>query len=274
EASPSMPVNVTGFDVAPGAGEHFYVLEDIAQAREIAEKRRHRARESAVGAVAPVRTTLENLFETLGAKEVPTVNLILRADTKGSIDAIRKELTKLEHDEVGIKVLQATVGGVTEADVHLADASDAIIIAFNVVPDEGARTLADQRGIQINRYEVIYKITDDLKAALEGKLEPEQREADLGRALVKQAYKISRVGTVAGCQVIQGVVERGAQARVIRDSRIIGDYPIDTLRRVKDDAKEVRQGFECGIKLAGFNDIKEGDILEVYKVEEIARTLD
>ena len=273
-AGPSMPVNVTGLDEAPAAGEHFYVLEDIGQARQIAEKRRDKTRESAVGAVAPVRTTLENLFETLGAKEVPTVNLILRADTKGSIDAIRKELTKLEHEEVKIKVLQATVGGVTEADVHLADASDAIIIAFNVVPDEGARGLADRRGIQINRYEVIYKITDDLKAALEGKLEPEKREADLGRALVKQAFKISRLGTIAGCQVIQGVVHRGAQTRVIRDNRIIGDYPIDTLRREKDDAKEVRQGFECGIKLAGFNDIKEGDILEVYKVEEIARTLD
>jgi translation initiation factor IF-2 len=221
-----------------------------------------------------VLTTLENLFETLGAREVPTVNLILRADTKGSIDAIRKELTKLDHDEVKIKILQATVGGVSEADVHLADASDAIIIAFNVVPDEGARGLSDKRGIQINRYEVIYKITDELKAALEGKLEPEQREMDLGRALVKQSYKISRIGTVAGCQVIQGVIQRGAKARVIRDSRIIGDYPIDTLRRVKDDAKEVRQGLECGIKLAGFNDIKEGDILEAYKVEEVARTLD
>ena len=274
EAGPSVPVNITGLDEAPGAGEHFYVLEDIGQARQIAEKRRHRSRESIVGGDAPVRTTLENLFETLGAKEVPTVNLILRADTKGSIDAIRKELTKLEHDEVKIKILQATVGGVSEADVHLADASDAIIIAFNVVPDEGARGLSDRRGIQVNRYEVIYKITDDLKAALEGKLEPEKREADLGRALVKQAYKISRIGTIAGCQVIQGVIQRGAKVRVIRENRIIGDYPIDTLRRVKDDAKEVRQGYECGIKLAGFNDIKEGDILEAYKVEEIARTLD
>ncbi|MBL9093267.1 MAG: translation initiation factor IF-2 [Planctomycetaceae bacterium] len=272
EAGPSMPVTVTGFDVAPQAGDHFYVVDDIAQAREIALKRAAQQRSTSLGG-GPVHVTLENLFEKLGGDEVQTLNLILRADVRGSIEAIQKELGKLTHPEVQIKVLQATVGGVTEADVHLADASDAIIIGFNVVPDEKARILADAKGVQIRRYDIIYQVTDDLKLALEGMLKPEKREIELGRALVQKAFAISRVGTVAGCRVLQGTIERNSRARIIRDSRIIGDYPIDTLKREKDDAREVREGLECGIKLSGFNDVKEGDILEAYKVEEVARTL-
>jgi translation initiation factor IF-2 len=275
EAPPSMPVNIWGLDVAPAAGEHFYVLDDIGLAREIAEARSHRERSASLaGGVEPV-VTLENLFDRLdGAGEVQTLNLILRADTRGSIEAIQKEFGKLEHPEVKIKVLQATVGGVTEADVMLASASEAIIIGFNVVPDEKARAMAEQRGVQIRRYDIIYKITDDLKLALEGMLKPEEREVDLGRALVQQVFRISRVGAVAGCRVISGTVERNARARVIRDNTVIGDYALDTLKREKDDAKEVREGLECGIKLSGFNDIKEGDVFEVYKVEEVGRTFD
>ena len=198
----------------------------------------------------------------------------MRADTRGSIEAIRKELEKLEHPEVQIKILQATVGGVTEADVHLAHASDAVIIAFQVVPDEGARALADQWGVQIRRYSVIYQVSEDLKAALEGMLKPEQREVELGRALVLRTFSISRLGTIAGCRVLSGTIQRSARCRVIRDSRIIGDYPIESLRREKDDVREVREGMECGVKLAGFNDVKEGDFLEAYRVEEVARKLD
>jgi translation initiation factor IF-2 len=156
--------------------------------------------------------------------------------------------------------------------VHLADASDAVIIGFNVVPDENARLLAEEKGVQIRRYDIIYKLTEDLKAALEGMLEPEQREIELGRALVQRTFTISRVGTIAGCRVLSGLVQRNARARLIRDSRILGDYPVESLRREKDDAREVREGLECGIKLGGFNDLKEGDILETYKVEEVART--
>ena len=216
---------------------------------------------------------MENLFERLGEREeVQTLNIILRADVRGSIEAIRKELTKLEHPEVQIRILQATVGGITEADVHLADASDAVIIGFNVVPDEGARQLAEQRGVQIRRYDIIYQVTDDLRAALEGMLKPEKREAELGRALVQRTFQISRLGTIAGCRVLAGTIERDARVRVIRESRVIGDYPLDSLRREKDDAREVREGLECGMKLRGFNDLKEGDILEAYKIEEIART--
>ncbi len=275
EAGPSIPVNITGFNVAPGAGEHFYVLDSIADARTVAELRAETERTTGLGVGIQQHVTLENLFDRLeGDGEVQTLNLILRADVRGSIEAIQKELEKLDHPEVKIKLLQASVGGVTEADVTLADASDAIIMGFNVVPDEKARLMADKRGVQIKRYEVIYKITEDLKAALEGMLEPEEREVELGRALVQQIFKISRIGTIAGCRVLAGTVHRNARARVIRDSTIIGDYPVDTLRREKDDAKEVREGLECGMKLAGFNDVKEGDIFEVYKVEEISRSFD
>jgi len=271
EAGPSMPVNVTGLNVAPGAGEHFYVLPDIATARQIAEEREGKSRRAALG-VKPEHVTLENLFDRLGHKEAATLNIILRADVRGSIEAIQKEFTKLEHPEVKIKLLQASVGGITEADVHLADASDAVIIGFNVVPDENARTLAEQRGVQVRRYEIIYKLTEDLKKALEGMLEPEQREVETGRALVQRTFTISRVGTIAGCRVLSGIVQRNARARLIRENRIIGDYGLDSLKREKDDAREVREGLECGIKLAGFNDLKEGDILEFYKVEEVARS--
>ena len=272
EAGPSTPVDVTGLDTAPAAGERFYVLEDIAKAREIASQRDHRTR--AAGLSAPVHVTLEGLFDRLGQDEVQTLNLILRADVRGSIEAIQQELEKIDHPEVRFKILQATVGGITEADVHLADASDAVICGFNVVPDEGARILADQRGVQIRRYSIIYNLTDDLRDALEGMLKPEEREAELGRALVQKIFKISRVGTIAGSRVLSGVVERNARARVIRNNTILGNYPIDALKRIKDDVREVREGFECGIKLSGFNDIKEGDILEAYKIEEIARKLD
>jgi len=272
-AGPSMPVNLTGLDEAPAAGDRFHVVAEIAQARHIAAQRAAQAREKSLGG-KPIHVTLENLFERLGRQqdEVRTLNIILRADVRGSIEAIQKELTKLEHPEVQIKVLQATVGGITEADVHLADASDAVIIGFSVVPDEAARQLADALGVQIRRYDIIYQVTDDLRAALEGMLKPEKRETELGRALVQQTFQISRVGTIAGCRVLSGTIQRDSRVRVVRDSRVIGDYPLDSLRREKDNVKEVREGMECGIKLRGFNDLKEADVLDVYRIEEIRRT--
>jgi translation initiation factor IF-2 len=273
EAGPSTPVNVTGLSVAPGAGDRFYVLSDIAQARDLADQRTTAARQRELtGAIQHV--TLENLYERLGHDEnVQTLNIILRADVRGSIEAIRKELSKLEHPEVEIRTLQATVGGISEADVHLAHASDAVIIGFNVVPDEKARVLAERLGVQIRRYDIIYQVTDDLKLALEGMLKPEQHELELGRALVLQTFHISKVGTVAGCRVLSGVMARDARVRLIRENQIIGDYPVDSLRREKSDVREVREGLECGLKLAGFNDVKEGDILEAYRLQEVARTL-
>jgi translation initiation factor IF-2 len=272
EVGPSTPVNVTGLSCAPGAGDRFYVLPDITQARELAEQRAAESRRRELGHFEP-HVTLETLYERLGQEsKVQTLNIILRADVRGSIEAIRKELQKLEHAEVQIKILQATVGGISEADVHLAHASDAIIIGFSVVPDEGARALAEKLGVQIRRYDIIYQVTDDLKAALEGMLRPEKQEKELGRAIVQQVFHISRVGSVAGCRVLAGVLQRDARVRIIRDSRVIGDYALESLKREKDDAREVREGFECGLKLAGFNDIKQGDVLEAYKIEEIART--
>ena len=272
EAGPSMPVFVSGLDVAPGPGERFQVVDAIALAREVATKRTDIRRQTALSS-APVHVTLESLADRLGTEKTATLNLILRADVRGSIEAIQKELEKLDHPEVKIRVLQAMVGGVTEADVALADASDAVIIAFNVVPDERARAEADDRGVQVRRYDIIYQVTDDLRNALEGMLAPEKRETELGRALVQRTFSISRLGVIAGCRVIAGIIARNARLRVIRDSQVLGDYAIDSLKREKDDAREVRDGLECGIKLAGFNDIKEGDILECYRIEEVARTL-
>lgn len=277
-AGPSTPVNVTGLDIAPEAGDSFYALSDISQAREIAEARSHRTRaRSLAGVTTKVsfvdfqqRLSEGRLGET---PQVVNLNLIIRADVRGSIEAIEKELVKLEHAEVQIKVLHKAVGGITVGDVQLAHASQAVIVGFNVIPDENARSLADERGVEIRRYDIIYKVTDDIRAMLEGKLKPEERIVELGRAVVKQAFSISRVGTIAGCYVAQGTIERGCRIRVNRDGRTIGDYPLESLRRVKDDVKEVTRGMECGIKLAGFNDIKQDDLLEAYKIEEVARTL-
>jgi translation initiation factor IF-2 len=272
EAGPARPVLVSGLDVAPNAGERFQVVDSIALAREVAVKRSDIRRHTALVS-APVHVTFENLLDRLGEQKAPTLNLIIRADVRGSIEAILKELQKLEHPEVKIRVLQATVGGITEADVQLADASDAVIIGFHVVPDERARSLAEDRGVQVRRYDIIYQVTDDLRKALEGMLAPEKREAELGRAVVQRTFSISRLGVIAGCRVIAGIIARNGRLRVIRDSRVIGDYGIESLKREKDDAREVRDGLECGIKVAGFNDVKEGDILECYRIEEVARTL-
>ncbi|MDO5552810.1 MAG: translation initiation factor IF-2 [Planctomycetia bacterium] len=272
EAGPSTPVALLGLDVAPGAGSKFVVLDDISTARQIAEERTKRVHETEL-AGNDSHVTLETLFDRIsGGKNQQILNIIIRADVRGSIEAIRKELGKLEHPEVKVKILQASVGGITEADVHLADASDAIIVGFSVVPDEGARSLAEKKKVQIRRYDIIYKLTEDIKAALEGMLKPLEQVKELGRAQVQRTFVISRVGTIAGCRVISGTVERDSKVRIIRDSRVIGEYVLETLKREKDDAREVREGYECGIKLKNFNDIKEGDIFESYKIEEVART--
>ncbi|EAQ79780.1 translation initiation factor IF-2 [Blastopirellula marina] len=279
EAPTSTPVNITGLDQAPGPGDKFYVLDDIAQAREIAELRSSRSRAESLG-VHKVKISFDEFQERLesgtlgGDKSVTTLNVIIRADTRGSIEALQKEMEKLDHPEVKVRVLQAAVGAVSVADVTLASASEAVIIAFNVIPDEAARSLADDKGIEIRRYNIIYKVTEELKLLLEGQLRPEERINELGRALVQRVFVVSRLGSIAGCRVLGGIIERGCRIRVNRDGRTIGDYPLESLRREKDDTKEVREGYECGIRLQGFNDIKDGDILEAYKIEEFARTLD
>lgn len=278
-AGPSCPVDVYGLDQAPGAGDRFHVLDDIVKAREIAATREEGSRAQNLSGVT-TKVSFEKFQELLQEGQLgkqaerSRLNLIIRADTRGSLEAIDNELTKFDHPEVEIRVLQKSVGGVSLADVTLASASDGVILAFNVIPDDAARSLADERNVEIRRYNIIYKLADDIKALIEGRLRPEERIVELGRALVKQVFQISRVGTIAGCYVLQGSIQRGCRIRVNRDNRTIGDYPLDTLRRVKDDVKEVARGLECGIKLSGFNDIKQDDVLEAYRVEHVARTLD
>ena len=278
EAGPSTPVNLTGFDSPPNAGDRFHVLADITQARQIAEQRSVLSREQTLSG-SSTRVSFEEFQRRLAegnltdASEVATLNLVIRADVRGSIEAIEKELSKLEHPEVQIKILHKAVGSITAADIMLAHASQAVVIGFNVIPDEAARSLADEKQVEIRRYDIIYKMTDDVKATLEGKLKPEKRVVELGHAVVKRVFTISRVGAVAGCYVVRGSIARSCRIRVNRDGRTIGDYDLESLRHEKDDVKEVPRGMECGIKLAGFNDIKQDDVLEAYKIEEVARTL-
>jgi len=278
EAGPSTPVNVAGFDEPPNAGDRFHVLDDISQARQIAEQRAARNREQSLAGTT-TRVSFEEFQRRLAegnladTREVATLNLIVRTDVRGSIEAIEKELTKLEHPEVQIKILHKAVGSITAADVMLAHASQAVVLGFNVIPDEAARTLAEEKQVEIRRYDIIYKMTDDVRATLEGKLKPEQRIVELGHAVVKRVFSISRVGAVAGCYVVRGSIARGCRVRVNRDGRTIGDYELESLRHEKDDVREVPRGMECGMKLVGFNDVKQDDVLEAYKIEEVARTL-
>lgn len=279
EAGPSTPVDLYGLDEVPGAGDRFHVLDDIGQAREIAASRQEGSRsQSLAGSTTKVSfERFQDLVQSgqLGAADGPTkLNLIIRADARGSLEAIDKEISKFDHPEVQIRILQKSVGGVSLADVTLASASDAVILAFNSMPDDAARSLADERNIEIRRYDIIYKLADDIKLLIEGRLRPEERVVELGRAVVKQTFQISRVGTIAGCYVMQGSIHRGCRIRVNRDGRTIGDYALDTLRRIKDDVKEVSRGLECGIKLSGFNDIKQDDVLEAYRIEQVARKLE
>jgi translation initiation factor IF-2 len=279
EAGPSMPVNITGLDHPPEAGEKFYVIDEIGQARQLAARREQDSRATSLSGSSPKVSfeTFQELLQSgkLGAKEDRVIlNLIIRADVRGSLEAIEKELSKLDHPEVDIRILQKSVGGISVADVTLASASQAVVVGFNVIPDESARILADSKNVEIRRYDIIYKLAQDIRALVEGRLKPEEKVVELGRAFVKAVFTVSRVGTIAGCFVAQGTIERGCRIRVHREGRKIGDYQLDTLRRVKDDVKEVNRGMECGIKLAGFNDVKVDDVLEAYKVEQVARTLE
>jgi translation initiation factor IF-2 len=270
-AGPSTPVLIYGLDDVPEAGERFFVIDDVAQAREFAEERKAREREESQQVRQHV--SLDKLYNQKSAREAQDLRIILKTDVRGSLEAIKVELAKLVHDEVKIKILHDAVGAVNESDVLLADTSDAIIIAFQVVPDTRAESLARDRGVEIRRYNIIYQVSDDIRKAMEGLLIPDKKEVQLGRAVVQETFSISRFGTIAGCRVIQGTIERNASIRVIRDGTVVGAYPIDSLKRHKDDARDVREGLECGIKIAGFNDVKKGDVLEAFRIEEVKRTL-
>ena len=271
KAGPSTPVEISGLDVVPTAGETFAVIDDISVAREIAEARRVRARDAAQAERQTV--TLENLYNKMAEQKVKTLNLIIKADVQGSIEALTKELEKLANDEVPLRILLKGVGGISESDILLADASQAIVIGFRVAPEDRAITLAEEKDIEIRRYDIIYQVTDDIKKAVEGLLVPEIKEVHLGRAVVRQVFKISKVGAVAGCFVTQGVIERASKVRLIREGREVYKGTLEALKRFKDDVKEVPQNFECGIKIANFDDIKGDDVIEAYRIDVIRRTL-
>ncbi len=274
EAGPSMPVRITGLDEIPNADDPFVVVDDLIKARDIAEKRRQKLHAAAVPTRGP--TVLEDLSKA----KVAELKIILKADVRGSVEAIRKELEKLHHEEVRVRVLHTGIGGITENDVNLALTSpaDTIIVGFNAVPDERATALAEERGVQIREYNIIYKLTDDIRSALEGKLKPREEIVHLGRAVVRATFKISRVGTIAGCYVTQGTIERSALVRVIRGGVVIYPPPdrtvgLDSLKRVKEDVREVQQSYECGMKITGYDDIKVDDVIEAYRIQKVQRTL-
>lgn len=273
EAGPSTPVKVAGLDEVPTAGVHFFVMKDIEEARELAETRIHEGREQSLSGKG-TKVTLDLLLSAARDGEgIQTLPLILKADSPGSLEAIRGELNKFEHPEVEIAIIHEAVGGVNESDVSLASASGAIVIAFHVIAEERAEQMAEREGVEIRRYSIIYEVIDEIKQSLEGMLRPERVEKTTGRAVVLQTFSISRFGTIAGCRVINGTISRDNRVHVIRDNAVINDYRMASLKREKDDTKEVREGMECGIRLEGFNDIKEGDLLEAFRIEEIQRTL-
>jgi translation initiation factor IF-2 len=272
EAVPSVPVLVAGLSTVPEAGTRFYVVEDMDVAKGLAERREQATREAELTARRRPRS-LEALFEQMTAEEVRELPLVIKADVQGSVEALRENLEKIEHPEVRVRVIHAAVGGISESDVLLADASDAIIFGFNVVPDPGVREQAEEHNVDIRLYNIIYRVVEDVRNALEGLLEPEEQERHVGEAEVLQLFKISRLGTIAGCRVTDGAIPRNARLRVIRDGLVVHESRIDSLKRERDDVREARQGTECGIKIAGFDDIKVGDRLEAFETVQVQRTL-
>jgi translation initiation factor IF-2 len=272
KAVSSTPVEVTGLSDVPEAGDRFYCVEDINRAKAAAEENQMRSRESSLAEREQV--TLENLFSQMEAGNVKELNIIIRADVQGSVDVLKKYLSDLSAEEVKIKILHAAPGGITEGDVVLAGASNAIIIGFNVVADERAARIAEAEAVDIRLYNVIYRITEDLQKSMVGLLEPEEEERPLGRASVRRTFKISRIGTIAGCYVNSGLVTKNAKARLIRDNVVIRDkLSIETLKHFKDDVREVKAGLECGLKIARFDDIKVDDVLDFYEIVKVARVL-
>jgi translation initiation factor IF-2 len=264
---------VLGLSAVPSAGQNFIVVDDDRMARQIAEKREARER-AANQARRRVRRTLEDFMASMEKGESQELNLILKGDVSGSVEALEDALAKIDvGDEVSLRVIDRGVGAITETNVDLAAASDAIIIGFNVRPQGKATELADREGVEIRYYTVIYQAIDEIEAALKGMLKPEFEESTLGQAEIRAIFRSSKIGNIAGCMVIDGVIRRNAKVRVIRDSAVVADnLDLASLKREKDDASEVREGFECGLVLRNFQDIKEGDIVEAFEMREIPRS--
>jgi len=270
-AGPAIPVEIQGLSDVPLAGEDVMALGDERKAREIALFRQGKFRD--VKLAKQQAAKLENMFEQLAESEIKSLALIVKADVQGSYEALANALTKLSTGEVKVNIVHAAVGGITESDVNLALASKAVIIGFNTRADVAARKLAEHAGVDIRYYDIIYEAVDEVKAALSGMLAPEQKESRLGLVEVREVYKISKVGTVAGCYVLEGVVRRGSKVRLLRDNVVVFDGELDSLKRFKDDVREVKAGFECGLSLKNYNDVEKGDQLEVYEIVEVTRTL-
>jgi translation initiation factor IF-2 len=271
-AKPGDPVEIIGFDKPPQAGEVARVVENDRRARDLAHQRGERLRREQLAKQSSRGVSLEKLFEQMQTGAVQDLNIVLKADVQGSVEAVVSELAKIQHEEVRVNVIHTGVGGITENDVNLAAASNAMVIGFNVRPSTEARQLADRQGIEIRQYRVIYELTQQIEQALVGLLSPVETEAVIGEVEVRALFRVSRLGTIAGCMVTSGVVRRGAQVRIFRDGAGIHETRIAQLKRFKDDAREVTEGFECGILLDGFNDLREGDVFEVYETREVERT--
>ena len=271
EAGPATPIEISGLDLVPEAGDTMQVVSDLQRAKNLVEERQRRRREEALAHRKHV--TLETLFSHLAEAKVKEAKVIIKADVKGSVEVLAKALNDIATSEVRVNVLHSGVGAVAESDVLLADASDAVVIAFQVVAEERAASLAEEKGVEIRRYQIIYQVVDDMKKALEGLLEPEKREVTTGHLAVTNIFKSSKFGVILGGKVTDGRITRNDSVRLIRDGRIIYDGKVQSLRRVKEDVREVAIGFECGIRLVNFDDVKEGDTVEAYMIEKIARKL-
>ena len=269
EAKPGQPVVVLGWQSVPDAGDDFRSLDDEREARSIAGEREIHRR--AAELVAQKKVSLQSLLALTREGEIPELNLLLKADSQGSLEALADQMTKMDQSLVSINILRKGVGGITENDVTLAQASDAIIIGFNVVENSQARGLAEEGGVDVRTYRVIYQAVQDIESAAKGLLGPELREVPLGQAEVRATFRVPRLGLVAGCMVLDGLIKRNAPARLVRDGTVIYETTISSLRRFKDDAREVAAGYECGIGLEGYQDIKEGDLIQAFEVQEIAR---
>jgi translation initiation factor IF-2 len=274
EAGPSVPVQVLGFDDVPSAGDDLRVAPDDRTARVVAEARARRRRQTALvgGTSYGGGSKLEDIFDFIQRGEVTTLNLVLKADVQGSLEALTEALRKLERDDVKLAFVHRAVGGITESDVNLANVANATIIGFNVRPDRKAREVAEHEGVEMRLYEVIYQVLEDVESAMVGMLKPEFEEAVTGEAEVREVFSVPRVGKVAGCYVRSGTITRGSKVRFLRDGVVIWKGEIASLKRFKDDAREVASGYECGIGLENFQDLKAGDVIETYSVREIPRT--
>ncbi len=272
EARPGDPVEILGLDKPPPAGDHCRVVENERQARHLAQLRAQRLRAEQLAQKLKPGVSLESLFSQMQEGAVRELNLVVKGDVVGSVEAAVSELRKIEHPEVGVNVIHSGAGGITEGDIMLASASHALVVGFNVRPNAEARALAEREGVDVRTYRVIYQLTEDIQQALVGMLAPVTTEETLGEAEVRALFRVSRLGTIAGCMVTSGLVRRGAKVRVVRDGAVVQETSIAQLKRFKDDAREVQEGFECGILLDGFNDVKEGDVLEVYETREVERT--